>query len=179
MIRRPPRSTLSSSSAASDVYKRQEKESFVSAANKWVPELRANVAKEDGFGRRLPIVMLVGTKADKRADVIGAKAEGGHTEESSEPVTRPVTYKSDDGPDQDEPAPVVPGEEKSLQDLVLTDDGYDAAYNMGAYGYTEVDAYDADLVKQLMEDCIMILSDPKAKPLKRRKGSSMCQCSIL
>ena len=36
MIRRPPRSTLDRSSAASDVYKRQEWERYVSRQARWV-----------------------------------------------------------------------------------------------------------------------------------------------
>src|SRR5674536_372792 len=45
MIRRPPRSTLSSSSAASDVYKRQER----------VGHQDLRVVTRGGSGRRLPV----------------------------------------------------------------------------------------------------------------------------
>ena len=56
MIRRPPRSTLDRSSAASDVYKRQEEQESVSHL----------VARADGVVAGLPVVALVVEAVDAR-----------------------------------------------------------------------------------------------------------------
>src|SRR5665648_657842 len=60
MIRRPPRSTLSSSSAASDVYKRQNKTSI------------SVTLEDEAYG--IDEVVAIGYGTQKRANIVGAVA---------------------------------------------------------------------------------------------------------
>ena len=60
MIRRPPRSTLDRSSAASDVYKRQDiinKDTFKNRTE-FFSARRALKNKENDYGRNISIIML-------------------------------------------------------------------------------------------------------------------------
>src|SRR5450756_2098859 len=63
MIRRPPRSTQSRSSAASDVYKRQLQQSFDAVVHydlPWNPNrLEQREGRVDRFGQRKPLVRTV------------------------------------------------------------------------------------------------------------------------
>src|SRR5664280_3708172 len=81
MIRRPPRSTLSSSSAASDVYKRQEREGDVGHAARHLHAWQSRLDPLRGLEEIQCVgVMLLDTGRDREDvrvedDVLGRKAD--------------------------------------------------------------------------------------------------------
>lgn len=172
------------------------KQSYESAKSRWIPELRdcAGGANKDKHGRRLPIIIVVGTKEDKRARVIASKApvnesaSGGSElplyppglsakdDASLHPTRQPDHVLSPDTPNVDEQLPALP--EERLKDLVNYEEGHDLAASLGAYNYEEIDSYEPLMVTEMLERCIDILSNPKAKPLVRNRGNK-CGCTIL
>eukprot|EP00658_Telonema_sp_P-2_P078275 TRINITY_DN7295_c0_g1_i6.p1 TRINITY_DN7295_c0_g1~~TRINITY_DN7295_c0_g1_i6.p1 ORF type:complete len:175 (+),score=54.14 TRINITY_DN7295_c0_g1_i6:87-611(+) len=75
MIRRPPRSTLSSSSAASDVYKRQARKALAGLGNKQGEFQRARVDTHSGLSMRIESAevskLVTGSKGDPTFVVLG------------------------------------------------------------------------------------------------------------
>src|SRR5450756_2432549 len=59
MIRRPPRSTQSRSSAASDVYKRQEEERAAKGYDRYMQELGSQRLSEEEYRKSLEAKVLV------------------------------------------------------------------------------------------------------------------------